>query len=179
MFIQDQAIILASEPPVLPPVTWRVSPCHDNFSEFLEHQLSCKSGQESLYDLPSELAGGVIDYLEQVRAKQPPSVITNQPANVNKGSREDSGLCASDREKFSTAFRKMCCIHKLLPSSCAMANELERVEEFPSRGGGSADVFCGWYQGSKVAIKRIRHSSNRTTLERVSFYVSLFKKQTY
>ena len=62
---------------MLPPVTRRASQCHDNFFEFLEHQLSCKSGQESLYDLPSELAGRVIDYLEQVRAKQPPPVGTN------------------------------------------------------------------------------------------------------
>ena len=67
----------------------------------------------------------------------------------------------------------MCCEHKLLPSSYAITDELERVEEFPSSGGGSADVFCGWYRGSKVAIKRIRHSSNRASVERVRLSVHL------
>ena len=63
--------------------------------------------------------------------------------------------------------RKMCCKHKLLPSPYAITDELERVEEFPSGSGGSADVFCGWYRGSKVAIKQIRHSQNLAGVERV------------
>ena len=71
--------------------------------------------------------------------------------------------------------RKMCCKYKVLPSSYAITNELERIEEFPSSGGGSADVFCGWYRGSKVAIKRIRHDSNRASVERVRLYASLFR----
>ena len=69
----------------------------------------------------------------------------------------------------------MCCKHKLLPSSYTIINELERVEEFPSSGGGSADVFCGWYRDSKVAIKRIRHSLNRASVERVRLPVYLFQ----
>ena len=92
---------------------------------------------------------------------------------MNKGSREDSGLYASDREAFSTALRRMCCKHKSLPSSYAITNELERIEEFPYRRGGSADVFCGWYRGSKVAIKRIRRGSNHANVERACLSVHL------
>ena len=69
----------------------------------------------------------------------------------------------------------MCCKHKLLPSSYAITNELERVEDIPFRGGGSADVFCGWYRGSKVAVKRIRHGSNLASVERVPLCISLSK----
>ena len=60
----------------------------------------------------------------------------------------------------------MCCKHKLLPSSYAITDEPERIEEFPSGSGGSADVFCGWHRGSKVAIKQIRHSPNLAGVER-------------
>ena len=95
------------------------------------------------------------------------NLLSSQLTNLNKGSHEDSGLCASDRETFSTVLRKMCCKHKLLPSSYAIADELERVEKFPSGSGGSAYVFCGWYRGSKVAIKQIRHSPNLARVEKV------------
>ena len=71
--------------------------------------------------------------------------------------------------------RKMCCKHRLLPSSYAITNELEPIKEPPCKRGGSADVFCGWYRGSKVAIKRIRPGSNHASMERVRFYVSLFQ----
>ena len=93
---------------------------------------------------------------------------------MNKGSREDSGLCASDRETFSMALRKMCCKHKLLPASYAVTDELERIEEFPCGSGGSADVFCGWYRDSKVAVKRIRHSPNHASVEMVRLSVYLY-----
>ena len=99
---------------------------------------------------------------------------------MSKRSREGSGLCASDRETFSMVLRRMCCKHKLLPSSYAITNELECVEEFPCRGGGSADVFSGWYRGSKVAIKQIRRSSNRASVERVRLSTCLwFKMRMY
>ena len=71
--------------------------------------------------------------------------------------------------------RKMCCKHKLLPSSYAITNDLECIEDLPRGYGGSADVFCGWYRGSKVAIKRIRHSSNHANVERAGLYLSLFQ----
>ena len=57
---------------MLPSVTQGASQCLSNVFDTLKHRLSCKSGQESLYNLPSELAGRVIDDLEQVRTKQPP-----------------------------------------------------------------------------------------------------------
>ena len=75
---------------------------------------------------------------------------------MNKGSREDSGLCPYHRERFSLMLRKMCREHKLLPSSCAIADGLQTVEEIPHGRGGNADVWRGVYQGSKVAIKELR-----------------------
>ena len=71
--------------------------------------------------------------------------------------------------------RKMCCKHKLLPSSYAITNDLERIEEIPCKRGGSADVFCGWYRGSKVAIKLIHPNSNHAKMERVRLYASPFQ----
>ena len=62
-----------------------------------------------------------------------------------------------------------------MPSSYAITNDLEQIEEFPCKRGGSADVFCGWYHGSKVAIKLIRPSSNHASVERVRLYVSPFQ----
>ena len=89
---------------------------------------------------------------------------------MNKVLRENSDLCDSDREMLSKVLRKMCCKHRLLPSSYAITNELEQVEEFPSNVGGSADVFPGRYRGSKVAIKQIRHGPNRTSAEIVRLH---------
>ena len=64
---------------------------------------------------------------------------------------------------------KMCRRHKILPSSYAITNELNRVGKLPFRGGGSADVWCGLYRGSKVAIKVLRVYSkvDFVTVERV------------
>ena len=151
-------------------LTRGASQCHNNAFESLKRQLSCKTGRKSLYDLSSELAGRAIDCLEQVRTS---NLLPSQLANVSKGSREDSGLCTSDRKMFSIVLRKMCCKHRLLPSSYTITNELERIEGFPCGHGGSADVFCGWYRGSKVAIKRIRRGSNHANVERVRLSVYL------
>ena len=65
--------------------------------------------------------------------------------------------------------RKMCCEHKLLPSSYAISSELESIEELPSGNGGNADVRCGMYQDSKVAIKvlRVRSRVDLPKMERV------------
>jgi len=52
--------------------------------------------------------------------------------------------------------RKMCCEYKLLPSSYAIADEVKRTGESPSGSGGNADVWCGMYRGSKVAVKVLR-----------------------
>ena len=60
-----------------PSVTRGASQCHGNVFDPLKHQLSCKGGQKSLYDLTSELTGRVIDDLEQVRTNRPPLVATN------------------------------------------------------------------------------------------------------
>ena len=61
---------------MLPSLTRGASQCHGNAFESLKQQLSCKSGQKLLYDLLSELAGGVVDDLEQVRTKLPLPVVT-------------------------------------------------------------------------------------------------------
>ena len=85
---------------------------------------------------------------------------------MNEGSREDSGLCPYHRERFSLMLRKMCREHKLLPSSCAIPDGLQTVEEIPHGRGGNADVWRGVYQGSKVAVKVLRIYS-RTDLASV------------
>jgi len=65
--------------------------------------------------------------------------------------------------------RKMCCEHKLLPSSYTITDELDYFEESPSGRGGNADVWRGLHQGSKVAIKvlRVRTGSDLPNVERV------------
>ena len=75
---------------------------------------------------------------------------------MNKGSREDSGLCPYHRERFSLMLRKMCSEHKLLPSSYTIADGLQTVGEIPYGRGGNADVWRGVYQGSTVAVKALR-----------------------
>ena len=56
--------------------------------------------------------------------------------------------------------RKMCAKHRLLPTPYAITEELKKVEDLPRRGGGSADVWYGVYQGSRVAIKVLRVNSS-------------------
>ena len=75
---------------------------------------------------------------------------------MNKGSRESSGLCPYHRERFSLVLRKMCHEHRLLPSSYAIVDELQVVGEIPCGRGGNANVWCGLYRGSKVAVKALR-----------------------
>ena len=75
---------------------------------------------------------------------------------MNEGSRECSGLCLYHRERFSLVLRKMCREHKLLPSSCAIADGLQTIGEIPYGRGGNADVWRGLYRGSNVAIKMLR-----------------------
>jgi len=55
--------------------------------------------------------------------------------------------------------RKMCTKHRLLPTSYATTEELKKAEDIPRTGGGSADVWYGVYQGSRVAIKVLRVNS--------------------
>ena len=87
---------------------------------------------------------------------------------MSKGLDEGSGLCAYHRERFFVALRKMCCKHKLLPSSYAITSELEWTEDIPLKSGGSADVWRGRYRGSMVAIKVLRvDKENLASLERV------------
>jgi len=75
---------------------------------------------------------------------------------MNEGSREESGLCAHHQERFSVMLRKMCRKYKLLPSSYAITDEVKRIGGSPSGRGGNADVWCGMYRGSKVAVKVLR-----------------------
>ena len=72
--------------------------------------------------------------------------------------------------------RKMCREHKSLPSSYAITNELKRTGELPLGSGGNADVWCGLYRGSKVAIKVLRvHSRvDLVSMERVRLSTTLF-----
>ena len=72
--------------------------------------------------------------------------------------------------------RKMCREHRSLPSSYAITNELKRIGGSPFGSGGNADVWCGLYQGSKVAIKVLRvHSRvDFASVERVRLSTPLF-----
>jgi hypothetical protein len=65
--------------------------------------------------------------------------------------------------------KKMCRKHKLLPSSYAITSELKRTGELPFGSGGYADVWCGLYRDSKVAIKvlRVHPRVDPATMERV------------
>ena len=65
--------------------------------------------------------------------------------------------------------QKMCCEHKLLPTSYTITNEPKKVGELPSGGGGNADLWYGMYQGTEVAIKVLRvHSGlDLVNVERV------------
>ena len=76
--------------------------------------------------------------------------------------------------------RKMCHKHKSLPSSYAITNELKRIGELPFGRGGNADVWCGLYQGSKVAIKVLRvHSRvDLASMERVRLSTPLSEKSS-
>ena len=64
--------------------------------------------------------------------------------------------------------RKMCREHKSLPSSYVIAGELKKIGEPPSGSGGYANVWCGMYRGSKVAIKVLHVSAvDPASVERV------------
>ena len=105
-------------------------------------------------------------------------LVASKPANVNKGSREDSSLCAYHQKRFSMTLRKMCLKHKRLPPSYALTDELRRVGDYPYGGGGSADVWRGTYRGSQVAIKILRaNSKNLASLEKVRLFVSVLLKK--
>ena len=52
--------------------------------------------------------------------------------------------------------KKMCLVHKQLPSSYTITDELSPIGEYPYGKGGNADVWCGVYRGSRVAIKVLR-----------------------
>ena len=97
MSIQHYPIVLASDSPfVLQSVTREAWQRHNEF-ESLKQQLSCKNGQELLYDLPSELAGRIIDDSEQVRTKQPPPAITSQrEQGLTRGLRP---VCVRSRDR--------------------------------------------------------------------------------
>ena len=149
-----------------PSVVGGASQPQNHSFESLKRTLSSKSERESLYILPSEWAIGVINHLEQVSVKQISPTITSQRG---QGSREDSGLCAYHRERFSMVLWKMCRTHNLLPSSYTTTNEPKKIEELPSGNGGNADVWCGMYLGSKVAIKvlRVQSRADIASIERV------------
>jgi hypothetical protein len=65
--------------------------------------------------------------------------------------------------------RKGCQKHSQLPPSYVITDELTRIGEYPSGGGGNADVWRGVYRGSEVAIKvlRINQRVDLVKLERV------------
>ena len=69
---------------------------------------------------------------------------------------------------------RMCREHAVLPSSYTINGELERIGEFPCGRGGNADVYCGMYRGSKVAIKVLRVLSKRDlfSVEKVQFLLA-------
>jgi len=97
---------------------------------------------------------------------------------MNEGSQEEFGLCAYHRERFSIVLGKMCREYKLLPSSCAVTDEVKRIGESPSGRGGNADVWCGVYRGSKVAVKVLRvpgPEADLTSVERVRPPVSFLQ----
>ena len=73
-----------------------------------------------------------------------------------EGLRENSGLCRYHRERFSLALRKMCSERRLLPSSYAVTDELQKIGVIPYGRGGTADVWRGVYRGSRVAVKVLR-----------------------
>ena len=69
--------------------------------------------------------------------------------------------------------RKMCREYNRLPPLCTITDELRWIGGRPSRRGGTADVWRGVYQGSEVAIKVLRVSSevDLANLERVRPFV--------
>jgi len=69
--------------------------------------------------------------------------------------------------------RKMCIVYGQLPPSCAITDELRRIEDHPCGRGGSADIWRGVYRGSEVAIKVLRvNSRDLASLEKVRPFVS-------
>ena len=74
--------------------------------------------------------------------------------------------------------RKMCREYKRLPPPCTITDELKRIGGRPSGGGGAVDVWRGMYQGSEVAIKVLRVSSevDLANLERVRPFVSFWPR---
>jgi hypothetical protein len=74
----------------------------------------------------------------------------------------------------------MCGKHRRLPSPYAVTDELTWIGEHPSGRGGTADVWRGVYQGSKVAIKLLRVNSRAdpANLERVRPFVLRNKNMT-
>ena len=63
--------------------------------------------------------------------------------------------------------RRMCREYKLLPSSYTITDEAKRIGQSPTGRGGNADVWCGVYRDSKVAIKVLRIHTDLARAERV------------
>ena len=89
-------------------------------------------------------------------------------------------MCTYHRERFSVVLRKMCGEHKRLPLLYTVTDELRWIGEHPSGRGGTADVWRGVYQGSKVAIKvlRVNSRADLANLERVRPFVLRNKNVT-
>ena len=69
----------------------------------------------------------------------------------------------------------MCREHKSLPSSYIITGELKKIGEFPSGGGGYADVWYGMYRGSKVAIKVLHvFTKDLASIEKVRCFTRSF-----
>ena len=101
-------------------------------------------------------------------------LVASRPANVDKGSREDSLLCTYHQKRFSMMFRKMRLEHKRLPPSYTITDGLRWIGEYPWGGGGNADVWRGVYRSSKVAIKVLRaNSRDLAGLQKVRPFASI------
>ena len=75
--------------------------------------------------------------------------------------------------------RKMCFEHGRLPLLYTTTDELKWTGEHPCGRGGNADVWCGTYRGSKVAIKVLRINSRElSSLEKVRSLVSVLFDNT-
>ena len=110
---------------------------------------------------------GLVDYLDNVCRRVS---LFSSPLNLRQALNAlDPGSPAF--RKCLREFKNICGPKMILPTSYTVSSQLSNINPHPVASGGSADVYEGTLNGSKVCIKRVRiysHKDSHIGPEKVS-----------